>query len=54
MIETATENRLKPFKYLTYIFEKFPNIDTKNTVELDALLLWSYLISNKIRLKTKD
>jgi hypothetical protein len=41
MIETAKANGLKPFQYLTYLFEMLPNIDIENIDELDALLPWS-------------
>jgi transposase len=35
LIETAKENGLNPFKYLTYIFTHAPNMDIKN--DIDAL-----------------
>jgi len=41
IIETAKENKLNPFYYLRYLFEKLPNIDTKDPVALDKLLPWS-------------
>ncbi|MBM7573189.1 hypothetical protein JOC48_003740 [Aquibacillus albus] len=39
--ETAKENGLNPFQYLTYLFEKLPNLDTNNKSELEQLLPWS-------------
>ncbi|QCT06223.1 IS66 family transposase [Ruminococcus bovis] len=39
IIETAKENNLDPFKYLTYIFKKFPNIKENETA--DILLPWN-------------
>jgi transposase len=41
IIETAKENGLNPFMYLSYLFEKLPNLDTKNQDVLDSLLPWS-------------
>ncbi|WP_232842492.1 transposase domain-containing protein [Ruminococcus bovis] len=39
IIETAKENNLNPFRYLTYIFKKFPNIKENETA--DILLPWN-------------
>ncbi|MCG9969559.1 IS66 family transposase [Pelotomaculum terephthalicicum JT] len=41
IIETAKENNLKPFNYLTYLFEQLPNVDTGNAAVIDSLLPWS-------------
>lgn len=41
IVETAKENGLNPFNYLTYLFEKLPNLDTKDQNALDELLPWS-------------
>jgi len=41
IIGTAKQNQLNPLLYLTYLFEKLPNIDTKDIQILDALLPWS-------------
>lgn len=41
IIETAKENQLNPFFYLTYLFEKLPNIDINDMQKLDDLLPWS-------------
>ncbi|MBC9786757.1 IS66 family transposase, partial [Heliobacterium chlorum] len=41
IVETAKENGLHPFTYLTYLFEKLPNIDTEDHQALDSLLPWS-------------
>lgn len=41
IVETAKENDLKPFDYLTYLFEKLPNMDTKDSEAFDKLLPWS-------------
>ncbi len=36
--ETAKENGLNPYEYLTYIFKTAPNIDMKDPAQLEALL----------------
>ena len=41
VVETAKENGLNPFTYLTYLFEQLPNIDVKDQTALDELLPWS-------------
>ncbi len=38
LIETAKENGLKPYNYLTHIFRAAPNLDLHDTEQLDALL----------------
>jgi hypothetical protein len=38
IIETAKENGLIPFQYLTYLFERMPNLGNGS---LDELLPWS-------------
>ena len=39
LIETAKENGLNPFKYLTYIFENAPNWDIRNSLNMMDLLI---------------
>jgi transposase len=41
VVETAKENGLNPLTYLTYLFEKLPNIDIQDQNELDNYLPWS-------------
>jgi len=41
IVETAKENGLNPFKYLTYLFEQLPNVDIEDKDSLDILLPWS-------------
>lgn len=41
LIETAKENGLIPFEYITYLLEKLPNMDLRQVEELDKLLPWS-------------
>ena len=41
LIETAKENGLDPFKYLVYVFEKAPNSDFRNNLDmLQGLMPW--------------
>jgi len=44
IIETAEENDLKPYEYLTYLFEQLPNTDVTDMNSLDKLLPWSATI----------
>jgi DNA-binding transcriptional regulator WhiA len=41
IIESAKENRLNPFPYLSYLFEQLPNVDTQDPDVIDRLLPWS-------------
>jgi transposase len=41
LVETAKENGLDPFPYLTYLFEQLPNINTKDPKAIELLLPWS-------------
>lgn len=41
IIETAKENNLKPFNYLTYLFEQLPNVDIGDAAVIDSFLPWS-------------
>lgn len=54
VIETAKANQLSPFHYLTYLFEKLPNIDVKDTSQLDALLPWSKTLPEECRVPSKN
>jgi len=38
IIETAKENGLNPYAYLTYIFKSAPNLDIKDPEQLKSLL----------------
>ncbi|SHI06177.1 transposase domain-containing protein, partial [Sporanaerobacter acetigenes] len=53
IIETAKANNLNPFYYLTYLFEKLPNIDLDNLEELDNLLPWSDSIPQECKVPNK-
>ena len=47
LIETAKENGLDLFRYLTYLFEQLPNINVKDTAALENLLPWTEAIQSK-------
>jgi transposase len=54
ILETAKENQLHPANYLTYLFERLPNLqDPKDPVALDILLPWSPAIPLTCRVFTK-
>ena len=55
IIETAKENGLNPMKYLTYLFEKMPNLDFKNNPDLfECVLPWGNLPQDCYLKKSKD
>mgnify|MGYP000932156707 FL=1 len=54
IIETAKANSLNPFYYLTFLFERLPNIDTNNIEQLDALLPWSTSLPNECKCPQKQ
>lgn len=41
IIETAKENGLNPYAYLNYLFEKLPNLESRDGETLDQLLPWN-------------
>jgi transposase len=41
IVETAKENKLNPYAYLTHLFEKLPNLESKDSHVLDQLLPWN-------------
>jgi len=41
IIESAKENGLNPYAYLNYLFEKLPNLDSRDDATLDQLLPWN-------------
>lgn len=53
IIETAKENSLDLFRYLTYLFEQLPNINVKDTSALDNLLPWADEIQSKFSVPKK-
>lgn len=53
LIVTAKENKLKPYDYLKYIFEKLPNIDLDDEEALDKIMPWSTDIPEEIKFPKK-
>jgi transposase len=49
IIETAKENGLNPFTYLTYLFETLPNVNINDPEVVDTLLPWSPALPEKCR-----
>jgi hypothetical protein len=41
IIETAKENKLNPYAYLNFLFEKLPNLESRDDETLDQLLPWN-------------
>jgi transposase len=41
IIESAKENKLNPYTYLTHLFEILPNLDSRDNESLDPLLPWN-------------
>ena len=41
IVESAKENRLNPYAYLAHLFEKLPNLDSRDDEALDPLLPWN-------------
>ncbi|WP_121639575.1 IS66 family transposase [Virgibacillus sp. Bac330] len=54
IVETAKENGLNPFHYLSYLFERLPNIDTTDREQLAQLLPWSTTLPQECRVPTKS
>jgi len=54
LVETAKENQINPMAYLTYLFERLPNINWKDPQALDTLLPWSPQIQEKFRVKPRS
>ena len=54
VIETAKENDLNVFGYLTYLFETLPNVDLNDTDVIEKLLPWSADLPENCRLAKKD
>ena len=51
IVETAKENGLKPFEYLTFLFERLPNLDKSDPSAIEDLLPWSDSIPDCCRMK---
>jgi len=48
-VETAKLNRLNPFAYLCYLFERMPNIDIKDPAAIEELRPFSPSLPNACR-----
>jgi len=53
LVETAKENGLNPLSYLTYLLERLPNINLKDSNAVDALLPWSEMVQALHRVPVK-
>lgn len=53
IVETAKENGLEPFAYITHLFEQLPNIDLVDPAALDTLLPWSNTLPTICRVPVK-
>jgi transposase len=53
LVETAKENGLNPFTYLTHLFEQLPNINLKDSTAVDELLPWSEVVQARCRVPEK-
>jgi hypothetical protein len=54
MVETAKENGLNPTAYLTHVFERIPNINTKDVAEIEKLLPTFKDLPAELRMSTKN
>ncbi len=48
LIETAKENGLNPYAYLTHLFEQLPNLPSRHNENLDPLLPWNVTLKKPI------
>jgi transposase len=51
IVETAKENGLDPFVYLTHLFEQLPNINLKDEAAIEELMPWTDAIQSNCRAK---
>ena len=42
VVETAKENHIAPFSYLTFVFRNAPNLDMNSPDSIDRLLPWNF------------
>lgn len=54
VVETAKENGLNPFYYLSYLFQELPNIDTTDKTKLAEFLPWSPTLPENCRVLVKS
>jgi transposase len=53
LVETAKENGLNPLTYLTFLFERLPNLNLKDSTAVDELLPWSDTVQARCRIPAK-
>lgn len=53
LVETAKENGLNPFTYLTHLFERLPNMDITEPATLDEMLPWSVSLPAACRMPAR-
>lgn len=51
IVESAKENGLNPYSYLTYLFEQLPNMNIQDKVAIDTMLPWAAEIPEECRVK---
>ncbi|TRM13138.1 IS66 family transposase [Lentibacillus cibarius] len=54
VVETAKENGLNPFNYLSYLFEELPNMDTTDKEQLAQYLPWSATLPQECHVPNKS
>ena len=54
IVETAKENGLNPFNYLSYLFEELPNMDTTDNEQLAQFLPWSATLPQECHVPNKS
>ena len=54
LIETARENGLDPYRYLTWIFQTAPNLDPQDSGTVQFLLPWNAPESCKAGISSKN
>ena len=53
IVETAKENHVNPLAYLTYLFERLPNVDVDDDTVLDTFLPWSDALPSHCRMPSR-
>lgn len=54
IVETAKENGLNPFVYLTYLFEVLPNMDITDPIAMEDIMPWSEKLPEVCRVQKLD
>jgi hypothetical protein len=53
IVQTAIENRLKPFEYIQHLLKSMPNSNVNDQIILDSFLPWSNSIPESCKIKNK-